>query len=310
MQEREVALRPINPGNTNPSTSNLITAWTRTMETSPLRQWGEVQLRVPSGVSFAGIFAALRFRRDDTGDHFPAARCGAPFRDRCMEAGTQLDRKEEADSEMWEEQRRELHRRLAIYEDAGHGECHLRRPDFAAMVERVLRHFNGLRYSLIAWCVMPSHVHTLIRTHVDWPVGHVVQSREAPQRPRGQPAAWRERRVLGAGLLLRLHPRRSALLARCASHFHQNPVKAGLCRTAGDWEWQQCRRTEREVALRPTYKPRLRPRTEEAKRMGEVQLRVPLFHPLDRKSRESDAPVIVGFEEAPTVPSANRVRTL
>ena len=39
------------------------------------------------------------------------------------------------------------------------GECHLRKPRLGARVVENLQHFNGSRYSLHAWCVMPNHVH-------------------------------------------------------------------------------------------------------------------------------------------------------
>ena len=60
--------------------------------------------------------------------------------------------------------------------DAGHGECWLRRDDVAIIVENALLHFDGERYRLLAWCVMPNHVHALIETFKGHPLGDVVQS--------------------------------------------------------------------------------------------------------------------------------------
>lgn len=39
-------------------------------------------------------------------------------------------------------------------------------PNIAAIVESALLHFDGERYRLIAWCVMPNHVHLLDRKSV------------------------------------------------------------------------------------------------------------------------------------------------
>jgi putative DNA methylase len=36
--------------------------------------------------------------------------------------------------------------KIELYLDAGHGECHLRRPGIPAMVEETLLHFDGERY--------------------------------------------------------------------------------------------------------------------------------------------------------------------
>jgi REP element-mobilizing transposase RayT len=47
--------------------------------------------------------------------------------------------------------------------DNGAGACHLRNPVIAAEVANALRHFDQKRYRLFAWCVMPNHVHVVVR---------------------------------------------------------------------------------------------------------------------------------------------------
>ncbi len=72
-----------------------------------------------------------------------------------------------------ERERREL---LKTYHDKGRGECHLRRPDIARLVEDNFRRFSGdccgsqsrapdapSRYQLLAWVIMPNHVHVLFK---------------------------------------------------------------------------------------------------------------------------------------------------
>ena len=46
--------------------------------------------------------------------------------------------------------------------DAGMGTCWLRQPEVAQIIEDALLHFDGIRYRLIAWTIMPNHVHALI----------------------------------------------------------------------------------------------------------------------------------------------------
>ena len=46
--------------------------------------------------------------------------------------------------------------------DAGSGNCWLLQPEIARIVEDALLHFDGERYRLIAWTIMPNHVHVLI----------------------------------------------------------------------------------------------------------------------------------------------------
>lgn len=47
--------------------------------------------------------------------------------------------------------------------DDGHGECLLRQPPVAAIVANSFHHFDGERYCLGDFVVMPNHVHVLVR---------------------------------------------------------------------------------------------------------------------------------------------------
>ncbi|HVM60502.1 MAG TPA: D-aminoacyl-tRNA deacylase [Verrucomicrobiae bacterium] len=46
--------------------------------------------------------------------------------------------------------------------DHGHGECWLKRHEMATIVETALRHFDGQRYALGEYVIMPTHVHALV----------------------------------------------------------------------------------------------------------------------------------------------------
>ncbi|HEY5298718.1 MAG TPA: helicase C-terminal domain-containing protein [Verrucomicrobiae bacterium] len=65
------------------------------------------------------------------------------------------------------EQKAEYHERFTEkfqrWLDAGMGECVLRRPEISAVVEEALRHFDGERYMLGHYIVMPNHVHAVVR---------------------------------------------------------------------------------------------------------------------------------------------------
>jgi type I restriction enzyme R subunit len=66
-----------------------------------------------------------------------------------------------------EAKRQEYHRRFTaiLHEwlDAGYGSCALRNPACAEIVESSLRHFDGKRYVLDDFVVMPNHVHFLVK---------------------------------------------------------------------------------------------------------------------------------------------------
>jgi len=65
-----------------------------------------------------------------------------------------------------EETRKEYYRlfpeRFQNWLDAGYGECLLARPEIKEMVENALSHFEGKRYHLDEYVIMPNHVHVIV----------------------------------------------------------------------------------------------------------------------------------------------------
>lgn len=83
--------------------------------------------------------------------------------------------------EPWTDEQQTEHRklfteRLEQWLDTGHGNCSLRRPDIAALVEQSLRHFDGERYELGAFVIMPNHVHALVTPWGDWTLEQILHS--------------------------------------------------------------------------------------------------------------------------------------
>jgi putative transposase len=65
--------------------------------------------------------------------------------------------------------------KLEEYLDRGIGECHLRDPRIAQIAEDAMLHFHDKHYELLAWCVMPNHVHALM--HVwQMPLWKIIQN--------------------------------------------------------------------------------------------------------------------------------------
>src|SRR5690348_6030781 len=50
-----------------------------------------------------------------------------------------------------------LRRKIQTYLDAGHGDCYLRDERIAKIVQDALLHFDGARYRMLEWVVMPNH---------------------------------------------------------------------------------------------------------------------------------------------------------
>ncbi len=72
--------------------------------------------------------------------------------------------------------RTELSTRVADALDRGLGACWLRQSEIAEIVEQSLLHFDGQRYRLVAWCIMPNHVHAMIWPIDGFSLDRIVQS--------------------------------------------------------------------------------------------------------------------------------------
>jgi len=151
----------------------------------------------------------------------------------------------------------ERRRRIEAWLDAGHGCCILREPVVAEMVQSSFLHFDGERYRLFAWVVMPNHVHVLFQPLAGWTMAKIVASwksftgrriaeymdgvgweRQAPawhsQRSQGERRIW-QREYWDRFIRNERH------FYTVISYIHQNPVKARLVEKAEDWEWSSAR---------------------------------------------------------------------
>jgi putative transposase len=130
----------------------------------------------------------------------------------------------------------ELRRRITHYEDAGHGECLLREARHAAVVEDCLLHADGQQYRLMEWCIMPNHVHVMIGTFAGWPLGGIVRTWKtfSSRTIRGSLG------MKGGLWALDYHDRYirdQDHYQNARAYIRENPVKAGLCGSPGDWRW-------------------------------------------------------------------------
>lgn len=66
--------------------------------------------------------------------------------------------------------------RIDQYLDSGAGACHLAKPAMADLLANALRHFDGKRYCLEAWCVMPNHVHVVFNAFPGYFLDKIVHS--------------------------------------------------------------------------------------------------------------------------------------
>jgi hypothetical protein len=53
-------------------------------------------------------------------------------------------------------------RKLETWLDRGHGKCWLHKRDVAEVLEKVLIQADGHDYRLLAWVIMPNHIHVVV----------------------------------------------------------------------------------------------------------------------------------------------------
>jgi REP element-mobilizing transposase RayT len=60
--------------------------------------------------------------------------------------------------------------------NAGRGACHLKNPEVAQLVSTALYRFNDVRYILACWCIMPNHVHVIVKPLGENPLSRILHS--------------------------------------------------------------------------------------------------------------------------------------
>ena len=73
-------------------------------------------------------------------------------------------------------EKRELTEKVETYLDAGHGNCWMNRTEIAQVIEEALKHFDGQRYRLLAWCIMPNHVHVVLKPNSGYELDKILHS--------------------------------------------------------------------------------------------------------------------------------------
>ena len=111
--------------------------------------------------------------------------------------------------------------------DQGAGVCLLRDPGNASIVAEALRHFDGSRYELASFVVMPNHVHVLFRPLGSYTLAQVMKSwkgftaRAINQRSGRQGSLWQDEywdRMI----------RHQQHFQKVMNYIRRNPEKAGL----------------------------------------------------------------------------------
>ena len=131
------------------------------------------------------------------------------------------------------EERKKKARDVERLLERNHGACHLKDPAVADLVADALKKFDGSRYRLFAWCIMPNHVHVVFQPFRSFRLEDILHS-------------WKSYTAKEANKKLKRHGedfwqreyfdhliRDGKQLDRAVRYTAENPTKAGM----KDWRW-------------------------------------------------------------------------
>ena len=163
----------------------------------------------------------------------------------------------------------------------GHGECLFKDDELAKLVVDAMNHFEGSRYELLAWCVMPNHVHAILKPLPGEKLEGILHSwksftsHEIHKRRGTEGTIWQKESY---DHLIRDEED----LRNQVRYVLDNPGKAGLA----DWRWVGCV-DEDGLAAR---------RSEHGLPRDAAATLVPSYDPFSYERRRTSTLTIMGHE--------------
>ncbi|HSP61882.1 MAG TPA: transposase [Pyrinomonadaceae bacterium] len=126
--------------------------------------------------------------------------------------------------------------RIEAYLDQGYGACHLADDRIAALVQSALLHFDGARYRLSAWVLMPNHVHLLAAPLAGHSLSNMMHSIKSYTAQQANKILQRNGRFWFEDYFDR-YIRNAKHFENAIGYIESNPVRAALCNSPGEWRF-------------------------------------------------------------------------
>jgi REP element-mobilizing transposase RayT len=127
-----------------------------------------------------------------------------------------------------------LRRRIEYHLNQGYGVCALKDVRVAKMVQDSLLHFDGQRYWLSAWVVMPNHVHMLLTPNAHWSLSEIMKSFKSYTSHEANKILGQHGQFWIEDYFDR-YVRDEKHFANAIAYIENNPVEARLCGKPEDW---------------------------------------------------------------------------
>lgn len=126
-------------------------------------------------------------------------------------------------------------KRIETYLDSGYGNCILKHEEIAKIVANAWQHFDGDRYDLQAWVIMPNHVHVIIQMR-EISLSTIIHSWKSYTTRMINLSLGRSGPVWHKDYWDRFIRDENHYVS-AMNYVRQNPVKAGLVQHAEEWPW-------------------------------------------------------------------------
>jgi REP element-mobilizing transposase RayT len=120
------------------------------------------------------------------------------------------------------------------------GSCLLSSSKVASVVENALLHFQGERYALSAWCVMPNHVHLVVTPFPGFTLPTILHSWKSFSAHEINKILDRSGSVWETESFDHL-VRNERAFERFVIYTERNPVEARLCTNPEEWRFSSAR---------------------------------------------------------------------
>jgi len=111
----------------------------------------------------------------------------------------------------------------------------------AQIVEETLLHFDMERYRILAWCVMPNHVHVVVEQGEGQSLGEMIARWKGYSSRQINKARGTTGRVWADDYFDR-YMRDASHLERTLAYVENNPVAAGLVTEPHEWRFSSARK--------------------------------------------------------------------
>jgi REP element-mobilizing transposase RayT len=116
----------------------------------------------------------------------------------------------------------------------------LRKREIASVVESSMLHFQGKRYAVSAWCVMPNHVHAVVTPYSDHLLSQILHSWKSFSAHEINKVLQRKGTVWEPESFDHL-VRHERAFEQFVQYTENNPVVAGFCDSPDQWPFSSAR---------------------------------------------------------------------